>query len=135
MIGFFLYICSMKFLAPLLALTAIWLSVGPQGRFNCSKAATYEKTTCHKGGQCSKKKMPQLHQKSTSSHKGMDDCSASGVCNPFQVCVYCSFLPVDKVCLPEPMVCMTIKEKTRLLYIEYISHFSGDFFQPPERLV
>ena len=93
----------MKFLAPLLALFAVWLSAGPQGRYNCSKVSTYEKTSCHKAGKCSKKKIPQLYQ-AAHSPKETNNCSAGGGCNPFQVCVYCCFLPVDKVQLPEPVI-------------------------------
>jgi hypothetical protein len=132
--NFFLYICPMKFLAPLLALIAVWLSAGPQGRYNCSKTSTYEKTSCHKAEKCSKKKTSRLYQ-SAHSPKETNDCCAGGVCNPFQVCVYCCFLPVDKVGLPEPLISVTKKEKTRLGYIRSVSHFSGDFFQPPERPV
>jgi hypothetical protein len=124
----------MKFLAPLLALIVVWLSAGPPGKLNCSKTSAYENTSCHKAGKCSKKKTPRLYQ-AAHSPKGMNDCCTGGVCNPFQVCVYCCFLPVDKIRLPEPLISVTQKEKTRLGSIDCISHFSGDFFQPPERPV
>ncbi len=125
----------MKLLALLLAFIAVWLSAGPPGKLNCSKTAIYEKTACPKAGKCSKKKTPQLHRQAASSTKGLNDCCAGGVCNPFQVCVYCCFLPVEKVQLPEPLVFMFQKEKNRLGAVDCISYFSGDFFQPPERPV
>jgi len=126
----------MKFLAPLLVVIMIWLLIAPPNDTYClKKTVAPQKMTCHKAGKCEKSHFLQLHRKVSSTSKTGDDCCAGGVCNPFQVCVYCGCLPTEKIHLPEPVISSIKNEKVRFGYIISISHFSGDFFHPPEERV
>lgn len=124
----------MKFLTIFLAFVVVWLSVAPQSAELCQKSMASAETSCCDGGHCATTETGQSG-KADDTHKGTNDCCPGGICSPFQTCAGCSIIKVEGFQLPAPLVSLIQKEKVRSAYTVPVSHFIGDFFQPPEWII